>query len=484
MSVYQDPNAIVTVQVTTILAPAPQNYQQSGVLVSFGGTTIVPNSVSLLTQFSDLSPLLQPSGGITGITWATGIATVTTSSPLPTNVTTGSVVQMVITGILPPGYNGAFTCTVTGPSEFTYPLTTDPGGPGGSAGGGQFQLYSVSQLNSMASTFFRQGTGTTCFVLELGYQPLFSAEISAMEDWLNLNPLSYYGYLMPDYWGTAANIPAALALYQQFTDPEAMTYFWTTIELAAVGLIPNTVKCVIQMIEAPGVQAARNATLPGNYSEFTLASMFFWAMQYKATSVTRISPMCFKYVYGVTAYPSQGNGPRLVSFKNNFVNYIQTGAEGGIAFTNVYQGVTADGKDYFNWWWTIDWVQLSINVDLTNAIINGSNNPLAPLYYDQPGINYLESVLAGTMTRGGQFGLVNGAVVQTELNSADLSTAINSGTFTGQCNVNAVPFIPYSQANPSHYGIGEYDGLSTIFIPARGFVHILVVVVATDIVTL
>jgi hypothetical protein len=50
--------------------------------------------------------------------------------------------------------------------------------------------------------------------------------------------------------------------------------------------------------------------------------------------------------------------------------------------------------------------------------------------------------------------------------------------------VNAVPFIPYSIQNPSDYSNGEYDGLSTLFIPSRGFVHILVQVVATDIVTL
>jgi hypothetical protein len=480
---YQDPNAIVTVQVSTILAPAPQNYQQSGAIVSFGGTTLVPATTALMTQFGDLKTILQAPGGITSATWATGVVTVVTADPLPSNVTTGSVVKLVVRGLLPAPYRGVFDCTVTA-TGFTYPLTTDPGGPGTPAPTATWQLYSASQLNAEVSSFFRQGSGTGVWVLELGYQPLFTAEISAMEDWLNVSPLSYYGYLLPDYWGDVANIPEALTLYQQFTSPEAMTYFWSTIDVAAVGMIPDTVKCVVQLVEAPGVSDVRNATPAGQYAEFTLASMFFVAMQYKATSVTRIAPMCFKYVYGVTPYPSQGNGPLLVSFKNNNVNYIQTGAEGGIAFTNVYQGVTADGMDYFNWWWTIDWVQTNVNVDLTNAIINGSNNPLAPLYYDQPGINYLESVLAGTMTRGGQFGLVNGQVVQTEYNSADLSTAINAGTFTGQCNVNAVPFIAYSAANPSHYGVGEYDGLSTIFIPARGFVHILVVVVATDIVTL
>jgi len=47
-----------------------------------------------------------------------------------------------------------------------------------------------------------------------------------------------------------------------------------------------------------------------------------------------------------------------------------------------------------------------------------------------------------------------------------------------------VPFLAYSQQNPADYGVGEYDGLSTLFIPSRGFVHILVVVTATNIVTL
>jgi hypothetical protein len=38
--------------------------------------------------------------------------------------------------------------------------------------------------------------------------------------------------------------------------------------------------------------------------------------------------------------------------------------------------------------------------------------------------------------------------------------------------------------NPSDYKEGEYDGLSTIFIPRRGFIHILITIVASQIVTL
>jgi hypothetical protein len=501
MGIAVNPNPVVTVQVSTIVAPSAPTYQQSGAIVSFGGTTALPNTTKFLTQFSDLTAIITPGGKILTAVWTPedptdpldiipAFATITIDPllPLPAWAVIGSDIMLAISGLTSDGantaaFNGIQLCTITAANTFTYLLPVNPGSTV-PPNIGTWQINSAAQLNSQVSTFFRQGAGVGCYLLEFGYQSAFTDEVSALENWLNTSPMSYYGYLLPDYWGTPTNIPLSLQLYQQYSDPESITYFWLTIPLASVGMIPNTVKSIIQMVEAPGVAAARLTAIMGQYSEFSIAGMFFAAMAYKATSVTRVAPMCFKYVYGVTPYPTAGNGPLLASFKQNNVNYIQTGAEGGISYTNVYQGVTADGRDYFNWWWTIDWVQIQVNIDLTNAIVNGSNNPLAPLYYNQPGINQLEAVLANTMQRGVSYGMVLGNVVQTEYNTEDLAAAIAQGIFTGVCNVNAVPFIYYSQVNPSDYGAGEYDGLSTLFIPARGFVHILVQVVATNIVSL
>jgi len=482
---YQDPNAIVSVQVSTILAPYPSTLQQTGAILSFGGTTVPPNSTTFLTQFTDLKPILQGSGGITSATFGTDTITFVITGELPSYATTGSLLKISIAGMNPIGYNGTFDASVVSPTSFTVPATADPGAiltPG------TWQLTSTLQLNAQVATFFRQGTAVGVNILELGYQPLFANEVSALETWLLQSPGSYYGYLLPDYWADVANLglnSPVIELFQQYVNPEAMTYFWVTLDdLAAVGLIDNTNKSVIQLMEAPGVQAARNASVPGQFAEFTIAGMFYWAMRFKATAVTRVSPMCFKYIYGVTPYPVPNNGPTLVGFKNNNVNYIQTGAQGGIAYTNVYKGVTADGFDYFNWWWTIDWVQININLNISNAVLNGSNDPTSPLYYNQNGVSQLSQVLASTMTTGNQYGMVNGPVVQTSLGPSDLSDAIDSGTYATVCNVNAVPFATYTALNPADYGTGEYDGLSTLFIPARGFVHILVTVVATNIVTL
>jgi hypothetical protein len=478
---YQDPNSIVTVQVNTILGPLPSAFQQTGAILSFGATNVATNSTKFLTQFTDLAPLLNPGGTVATATWATNIVTVGLGTVhLPAAITPGSTVLINFTGFTPTTFNGQFLCTVVTNASVTYaqPIT-----PGTMTTAGQWQLNSTSMLNAQVATFYRQGTAVGIYVLELGYQTSVATEVSAMTAWLNNNPTQFYAYLVPDYWGTTGNVPTVLPLYQQFTSPSAMQYFFTTISLAAIGLIPNSVKCVLSMIEAPTVAAARQAALPNTFAEFTMAGMFYLAMAFKATSVTRVAPMCFKYIYGVTPYPTANNGPTLVSFKTNHVNYIQTGAQGGIAFTNVYQGVTEDGQDFFNWWWTIDWVQININLNISNAVINGANNPLAPLYYDQLGINYLEGILAATMSSASQFGMVNGIIVQTQYNQADLAQQIQLGTFTGRCDVNAVPFLAYSLQNPGDYGKGEYDGLSTLFVPARGFIHILVVVVATNLIS-
>jgi len=93
---YQDPNSIVTVQVSTILAPYPSSFQQSGALVSYGGTNLLAGSTAVLTQFIDLTSVIKLAGKITTATWATGIVTCETENPLDGII--GSVIPLTLTG--------------------------------------------------------------------------------------------------------------------------------------------------------------------------------------------------------------------------------------------------------------------------------------------------------------------------------------------------------------------------------------------------
>ena len=496
---------VVTLQVSQMV-PAGYNGTFAATIISANGLTYpLTNNPGPMTAagIAAFPSMLQLPMQLSALTWAAGVVTATTAAPIP-SAQTGDVIKLLISGAQPAPYNGLMSCTVTGASAFTYSLTTNPGT---ATTMGEATWESTIELQQMATTYFGQGNMVGPWVLELGYQNSINNKVTALENWLAQNPLTIYGFLMPREFGSDPQaLPAwpgyptpypaptsFMGLLKQYQAPEKMEYFWITVTKQTMMTLDATYKDVFKLVEAP-VLSDPLAVPPGSTSgysnvidpegEFTLAAVFYNALAYRPSNTNRISPMAFKYLYGVTEYPQRNNGPLLVSFKSSNTNYVTTGAEGGISFTMLYEGVTADHHDYFNWWYTIDWVQIEVNLNLSNAIINGSNNPLAPLYYNQDGINYLQTVLFNTMASASTFGMVLGKITMTTYDGPDLTNAINGGEFAGECDVNAVPFLNYTLANPGDYKIGEYDGLSTLFIPSRGFIHVLVNVVATDLVSI
>ena len=226
----------------------------------------------------------------------------------------------------------------------------------------------------------------------------------------------------------------------------------------------------------PGTATA-TGTLLASYSpntgsmpntEFSMAAAWQQSLSYRPGATNRVTPYCYSFLYGVTPFPTRGNGPLLVSLDAGADNYVDTGAEGGISNTILKNGTTKDGND-FTYWYSTDWMAINIDIDVSNAIINGSNNPINPLYYSQTGIDTLQGVIANRANTGVTFGLVLGTAVQTNLDGPALDAALNSGAYAGKTIVNAIPFITYSNENPGDYGVGLYTGFSVIFVPARGF---------------
>ena len=84
------------------------------------------------------------------------------------------------------------------------------------------------------------------------------------------------------------------------------------------------------------------------------------------------------------------------------------------------------------------------------------------------------------MNSGLSFGLVLGQVKQVQLDAADFEAALDAGDYDGLTVINAQPFVAYSQANPSDFAIGQYNGFSIVYTPNRGFKHIVINVSVTD----
>ena len=217
-------------------------------------------------------------------------------------------------------------------------------------------------------------------------------------------------------------------------------------------------------------------------TEFTIASLA-WNWTHNDPSTTnKVAPFAFKFLYGVTAFPTQGNSALLATMKAANVNWVGSGAEGGIADNIILWGTTEDGQQA-NYWYSVDWMQINLDLDTANAVINGSNDPINPLYYNQQGINSLQAVAVSTCKRGITYGLVLGTVTIVTLDGPVLDENLDTGLYTDQTVVNAVPFVTYSIENPSDYALGKYAGLSVIYTPQLGFTNIVYNVLVTELIT-
>jgi len=435
---------IVSVVVTQQVASAPNTLQRTGAFVSQGGTTLSSGTTQLLTSLSSLTSIVNPAINITAITWTSSVVTVTTTTPH--GIPSGTALSVVIAGVAPSGYNGTFTGTATGTNTVTYPLTTNPGA---STTLGTFQLGSAVEIQAMANTFFAQGSVLGVYVLELGANSVangitaLSAYITANVGQPSTSPTpQFYSYLVPKAWDGNTS---AINMYKQYQGTTAQQYFYVTTTLANYSLYAG-IKSVFAVLPSPSAPAIEFST-----------SAFFWAtLSYNPSSVNLASPLEYTFIYSVTPYTAltltQQSQVLLAG-----ANFVFTGAQGQISNTLIEGGNYMDANP-FNYWYSIDWLSINVATSLAGAIINGSNIPTNPLYYNQAGINTLQKVAQATVNDGISFGLI-------------LSPA----------TVTAVSFATYVAQNPSDYAVGIYKGLSCTFVPLRGFSSITIYLTASNI---
>jgi hypothetical protein len=433
---------IVNVVVTQQVASAPSQLQQTGAFVSQGGTTLAAGETQLLTQSSDLTSILRPATVISTITWASSVVSVTTTTAH--GIPSGDTVQIVIAGCTPTGYNGTFAGTSTGTNTLTYPLVTDPGS---STVEGTLQLANTFELIAMNNTFFAQGSTVSVFVLELGTTTVTDG-ITELDTYIEDNvgnlPTSatpqFYSYLLPKTW----DVVGAQTMAAQYEGTTAQIYFYVTTTLATYSGWDG-IKSVFSALQSPSAPAI----------EFSTAAMFWASLAYDPNASNLAHPFAFTYIYSVTPYVLTNT--QQVTLLANGVNWVGTGAEGGISNTLI-QGGTFMDLNPFNYWYCVDWLSINVAQALAAAVINGSNLPTNPLYYNQAGINTLQKVAQATVNNGISFGLI--------LSPAD---------------VNAVPFTTYVAQNPGDYATGTYNGLSLTFVPLRGFTSITIYLTASNI---
>ena len=332
---------IVQINVTQTIAPAPSTLQRTGAFISQGGTNTASGTLSLLTQLSDLTPLLAGAKTITAMTWLSSVVTATaTGHGFPI----GSVIQLVVSGVTPTAYNGTFNATIVDANTITYGVATNPGVV---TIQGVVTNIDVSELVAQATTFFAQGFGASVYVLELG-AGTYAQGVTTLSTYLTNNVNTIYLFNVPRGWDGE---PTFVTLASTLEATTAKVYFVVTATLSTYSSFTALFKSVFMLIEAPSIPV----------TEFTSAGVFAKMLSYNPSPSNQVGPLAFSYVSGVTAYPA--TSVQQSTFKTANLNYVTTGAEGGISNTMLVWGHMADGNP-FNYWYSIDYTQINLELNL------------------------------------------------------------------------------------------------------------------------
>lgn len=425
---------IVDLNVNVVTAPTPSQLQQSGAIVSAGGSTLSSGAYQFCGTLEAVTAIVAAPLAITSITWASGTATATVAAM---TLAVGQTFLTTIAGATPAGYNGTYIATVATSTTFTFALATDPGTE---TVPGTYTPPYVAFIQDAATRHFAQGSNTGIYVLELGAQTDATTAITALETWITAHttPQVFYLYEVDASWDSAAlNTMAA-----NYSSPNGRTYFMVPSTTGTMTDYSGT-KSVIAFIPSPGDLVSTQAQ----------AGIGYQILNNNPSAANPAGPLGFRPIYGVTAWPD--NSTSLSTILTAYANYIGTGSEGGLASLNIIRnGTTMDGTQ-FMWWYGIDWVAIQVKQALAAAVINGSSqNP--PLVYNQAGINALL------------------AVAQDICNTAVKYQLVLSATVT------ATPFSTYVAQNPNDYAAGIYNGFSCTIVGLNGFLKLTFTIDATQ----
>ncbi len=448
--------SIVNINISVTNPPKPSQLLKSGTMISVGGTTLAAGEYKLLSGKDDLKSIISPAKTIASIAWAANVVTVTLSEAHGWK--TEDTIPLIVSGVVPVAYNRAVTATITSATAFTYPLVNDPGTATVMGG---VKTVAASEIVQMNTTFWAQGTTRAVYVLELG--DVNAAEAVAalgtfIEHDISLGNTyqKIFSYLVPREWGAEDTFKTLTGLY---TSPASLVYFFVTTTIATYSeWVATGNKSVLAGVEAPDIPS----------TEFSMAFPFQSSLANDPGSSNMVPPMAWRFGYGVTDYPAGGNGTLLKALQDSSINYVGTAAEGGLSNKMLVAGHMLDGNP-FNYWYSVAWSAINIELDVANEVINGSNTTVNPLYFEQRGINRLQNRALKTLRTGISYGLILGPVVDTRLTQESFNEEYEKGTYAGSAVINAVPFASYTSLNPSDYADGKYNGLSAVITPKRGF---------------
>ncbi|MDF7674745.1 hypothetical protein PT277_05335 [Acetobacteraceae bacterium ESL0709] len=304
----------------------------------------------------------------------------------------------------------------------------------------------ITELMAMGNSWFANNN-TGCWVLELGImQPNMMG--TAFANWYQQNNLLFYGYVFP----RKAALDSAMAsfLANQSGNNTRVYFFLCGDKDGYSSLITNGngQKSTFYGVEYTGSVVTAQTTAANTSSEHLAAAVCAQFCSANPSAMNRLAPMSFRVLNGITSWPEAKNATYFQTFKTDNVGFAGTSNEGGIEGSILFWGNFMNG-DTMSGWYGADWCSINMELQLANAIIEGSQPGINPLVYDQSGISRLAA-------RAQQM----------------LDSAVSAGCILPNYIFDVTSFENYLKNNPSDYPAGIYNGLAATITPVRGFLSL------------
>ena len=450
---------IVNLTAKVIAAPTPSTLQQSGAAISVGGTTLTAGTYQFLGSAADLTSILSATGNYTELQhmvdthFAQGSSVGIYVLELGVQVTVDDGIAALATWII--ANPNIFYSYLTPADWDTMPAPAAPSLSSTSGGtlaaatyyvkiayvnaaGAVGQTSAEASLSVLADNLLNVAS-PAALSGATGYN-VYVSTTTGTETLQNVSPIAIgTAWTEPTSGLVTGAVPdtTLATLANDYASPTAKTYFFiTTTSINIPAYFATTSKAAYCFVPSPTAVA----------SEFGAAAhMYNWLVNNPGPANV-LAPMAYRYLYGVTAWPTQGYSSQINTILTNYGNINYPGSEGGISNVAIFKGTTNDGTQA-SWWYGVDWVQIQMNQAIAADVLNGSNRQ-PPLLYRQAGINELQKVA--------------------QLWGDD---AVSYGCALS-AQVTAVDFATYTAENPNDYKAGIYSGLLCNLVGQNGFLTI------------
>ncbi len=424
---------IVNINAKVTQAATPSQLQQSGAIISLGGTSLTADTYQFTGDLATLNSLLTGSGN------STELGNMASTFFAQGNVVGLSVLELGAQTTVDGAIAALDTWITNNPDIFYAFLCPDSWGITIDEVGSIIINNSGSGYTSAPTITIAAPTSGTTATATATIANGSVIEVTITDPGTGYTSAPAVTFSIPTSGTTAtgtANLSAAInVLAGKHASPSAKLYFFiTTVTSEVAGYKPN--KSVFVTVKSPTAVS----------TEFQSAAMFYQWLVNLPGAANKLAPMAYRYLYGVTPWAKVGNSISINTILTGYGNVVLTGAEGGISTSAIFKGTLSDGEQAA-WWYGIDWFQIQVKQALAAAIINGSNsNP--PLLYNQSGINSLQAVAQNVADSAVSFGCALSATVD------------------------ATPFVTYTTQNPNDYNAGIYNGMSATVVGPSGFLTI------------